>query len=1324
MEAIFVGGYFGSSITLGETTLTNKGSSDAMLLKIVAEMVVPEVQELVVENELKEFKITTAVEKIAGVKGGQISGEDSKVYERVKYEGESTQPITITPAEGYELVKITENGKVQELEKLNENEDGKTYTYPQFTDVKEDKHIVVTFAKTDEKFVINKTDEEGNPLAGAKFRIEQVDDRIVPQDAIKTLTGKGQEYYYINEENEITAEVLEEIVPSGSKYTTIDKVSEIKKEGMIGDLNDVEGEPNFVKNGEVIESNNYNQDSTTAHSYIPINLEGLNEKYVVVVNATVSSESRFDKGSASIEIDDSEEVEFMNISGEEQDDYTSTVLEGNKTYKLHLRYEKDGSSKNGADKLTINSIKVYSVNETVKSYEFTGEKPYTSNNQGQDNTVANSYIPIDLSNYADQKVAVVVNAQISSDGTCGTNYDNSMYANGDIGYATITENNEIVPEYNDAEGRFIFIAGNKEAQNYSTIVDGGTTYYLHLGYYKNGYENGYASDITDTFTINDVKVYGTKIETYGFREEQVQSGESTKKKYVSENKSKDNTTANSYVEINLQGLEGKYNLIINAEISSERGDYGYATITQDNNRVEYNNADKFIDISGKIKAKDYTTVLQGGETYYLHLGYYKDYNTNESTEVEDAFTINDIKVVLNKEDYYMQEAVTDEYGQIFLELEPADYSITEIEAPEGYELSESIIHTMEAGKSNEETIIDKKKSKVIVHHYLKDVYEEDGSNRKVADDEELYGTKDTEYETRPKVNLDMYELAKKENGEYDIEGNPKGTYTDEDQIVTYYYTKKEIQLTVHHYIEGTTNRVPLAEGGTAPDIISKGNEGDEYTAKSLSEDELDIRYELAEKPESEIVTYQYPEVEVIYYYRLARKTLLINKHAEDGKTPLAGATFEIQEINKEESTTEKLEQTENTEMSSKNNDYKCTTITTDESGQAKVELNAGKYSIKEIEPPEGYELTDEATQEIEINRLTEDPLQVNISNKKIVAKVIVGHYIYDDEKGEHTEERVPVKGGAESQDQIITGEIGEMYGTEPLEDLQRGYELYEIPTNRSGIMKKDITYVNYYYISSGVLITQNIEKDGSDIITSKDDEIYYKINYTAEIENYTGNALVTITDTLPYKLDKDKMRQKYIEKNPEKAENENWLQEVLKGGTYQETQNDENKPVYTITWEEQIGEINTQTEESVENITVEKDITVIFKEVNTNDKEFTNRVKGKIKLDATDQEQETPEVTHTTKTKYVKAVKVTKTWEHGANIYEKPTALKVYLKKINAEGEEETLEGYETILNQDNNWTHTFTNLPKYDEDGNEIQYTIEEEAVDGESLDYYKREI
>ena len=94
-------------------------------------------------------------------------------------------------------------------------------------------------------------------------------------------------------------------------------------------------------------------------------------------------------------------------------------------------------------------------------------------------------------------------------------------------------------------------------------------------------------------------------------------------------------TANSYFEINLEGLTGNYCAVVNSYVSSESGyDYGYASISQSTEAPTYDTNNETIsrfiyssgDTGSSIVVKDTTTKihLQGGNTYYLHLGYRKD----------------------------------------------------------------------------------------------------------------------------------------------------------------------------------------------------------------------------------------------------------------------------------------------------------------------------------------------------------------------------------------------------------------------------------------------------------------------------------------------------------------------------------------------------------------------------------------------------------------------------------------------------------------------------------------------------------------------------
>ena len=71
-------------------------------------------------------------------------------------------------------------------------------------------------------------------------------------------------------------------------------------------------------------------------------------------------------------------------------------------------------------------------------------------------------------------------------------------------------------------------------------------------------------------------------------------------------------------------------------------------------------------------------------------------------------------------------------------------------------------------------------------------------------------------------------------------------------------------------------------------------------------------------------------------------------------------------------------------------------------------------------------------------------------------------------------------------------------------------------------------------------------------------------------------------------------------------------------------------------------------------------------------------------------------------------ITVTKTWNDGGNKYKtRPDKITIHLL---ADGEK--VQSKE--INEANKWSYTFENMPKYDESGNEIEYTITEDEVTG----------
>lgn len=97
----------------------------------------------------------------------------------------------------------------------------------------------------------------------------------------------------------------------------------------------------------------------------------------------------------------------------------------------------------------------------------------------------------------------------------------------------------------------------------------------------------------------------------------------------------DYSVANSYIEIDLTqySKNNQYTISLEAEVSSESPDYGYATITTETTAPAYSNASgRFICISGTVENKEYTTTVSGGQKYYLHLGYRKDQSIHKGDD--------------------------------------------------------------------------------------------------------------------------------------------------------------------------------------------------------------------------------------------------------------------------------------------------------------------------------------------------------------------------------------------------------------------------------------------------------------------------------------------------------------------------------------------------------------------------------------------------------------------------------------------------------------------------------------------------------------------
>mgnify|MGYP003295997292 CR=1 FL=1 len=158
--------------------------------------------------------------------------------------------------------------------------------------------------------------------------------------------------------------------------------------------------------------------------------------------------------------------------------------------------------------------------------------------------------------------------------------------------------------------------------------------------------------------------------------------------FTSNNIGLNNTIARSYMKIDLTGKIGKFDAIVNAQVSSEKDyDFGFAAITQTTTAPSFDYRTEvegqFIKTSGTSNtATDYIYKdLEGGNVYYLHLAYAKDGATRSG---DDSFTVNSIYLEQATEAI---EVTTNNEGIAQVPLIPGEYIIKEIKAPEGYILN-------------------------------------------------------------------------------------------------------------------------------------------------------------------------------------------------------------------------------------------------------------------------------------------------------------------------------------------------------------------------------------------------------------------------------------------------------------------------------------------------------------------------------------------------------------------------------------------------------------------------------------------------------------
>ena len=765
-------------------------------------------------------------------------------------------------------------------------------------------------------------------------------------------------------------------------------------------------------------------------------------------------------------------------------------------------------------------------------------------------------------------------------------------------------------------------------------------------------------------------------------------------------------------------------------------------------------------------------------------------------------------------------------------------------------------------------------SYVRVNHYKKD------TNEKIADSEILTGNYNSNYETSPVI-VDGYELERNVSGEFVKPENASGQFKTTDIEVNYYYQPKQVdvitsyelengtkiipdstqkveygkdyttvpgtvdnkyelistpdnsngkissetpvtvryiyklkdaKVTVHHYIDGTTDKVPNNDGGVNEDQVINGKVDDAYNTTAITT--IPANYKVINTPANAAGTMTVDTIEVTYFYKLkdatiensnfektspqtvnnANQKVVYNiKYSGNVRDYIGKGVLEIVDTLPYKIDTDK------SDLSGGEYDEEHKTIkwkilvnninSFDNNGNVEIIKTFGVV-YKDLPIEEHANIRNVANVKFslkdvpEVVGVTNKEKEVETTTDGQFARRITVNKTWSDDNNVNgkrpTSIKYVLKGGNTPIEQVVTGNVttnedwsytfenvpkyndrNELinYTLEEEPVVQDGFKFYK--KSISGDMNDGFDVTNTFKIPTETISVKADKhwadnsnqakkrptsiilrlKNGAEIVEDKtltgtgDDWTYTfenvpkynqfgnEVNYSLEeLETNTGDLkfynkdvagtyksgfIVTNTFTVP-----DEKVNVAVTKNWDDNSNVNGkrptsIKYVLNGGTAPveqvvsgNTTTDENWS-YTFTNLPKYNELGNIINYSVEE-----------QEVNANDfKFYTNKIIG--------DKDSGFRITN----KFVVPedkiqIQVTKHWEDNSNVNNRrPESIKFVIKQNNSEIKSKVVTGSRTT---DENWSYTFDNLAKYDENGQEIDYVLEEQEVNADDMKFY----
>ena len=662
-------------------------------------------------------------------------------------------------------------------------------------------------------------------------------------------------------------------------------------------------------------------------------------------------------------------------------------------------------------------------------------------------------------------------------------------------------------------------------------------------------------------------------------------------------------------------------------------------------------------------------------------------------------------------------------------------------------------------------------SYVRVNHYKKD------TNEKIADSEVLTGNYNANYATTPVI-VDGYELERNVSGEFVKPENASGQFKTTDIEVNYYYQPKQVdvitsyelengtkiipdnkqkveygkdyttvpgtvdnkyelistpdnsngkissetpvtvhyiyklkdtKVTVHHYIEGTTDKVPNSEGGVNEDQVINGKVDDAYNTAAITT--IPANYKVVNTPANAAGTMTVDPIEVTYFYKLKDATIensnfektspqTVNnanqkfvyniKYSGNVRDYIGKGVLEIVDTLPYKIDTDK------SDLSGGEYDEEHKTIkwkilvnninSFDNNGNVEIIKTFGVV-YKDLPIEEHANIRNVANVKFslkdvpEVVGVTNKEKEVETTTDGQFARRITVNKTWSDDNNVNgkrpTSIKYILKGGNTPIEQIVTGNV--------TTNEDWSYTFTNVPK----------------YNDRNELINYTLEEEA----VVEDGLKFYKKSISGDMNDGfdVTNTFKIPTETISVKVDKhwaDNSNQ--AKKRPTsiilrlKNGAEIVEDKTLTGTGDDWTYTFENVPKYN-----QFGnEVNYSLEEL---------------ETNTGDLKFYNKdVAGTYKSGFT--------VTNTFNVPDEKVnVAVTKNWDDNSNANAKRPASIKYVLSGNGLTKEQVVTGNTTT---DENWSYTFANLPKYNELGNIINYSVEEQAVNVNDFKFYTNKI